>query len=129
MRKASLFNVTSVTPTSTGVSVRFNGSLDPTGLNLYDQGGQFGRAIDARGCQLDAGDIRAVPISKIARRPAKAGTEIRNPRTSADARRRRQRVIGREAAIVVLVMGKQLLRRHAVKVAARGAQFGKNDRG
>ncbi len=37
-------NVISVTPSTTGVSVRFSGPVDPTVLNLYDQGGLFGSA-------------------------------------------------------------------------------------
>jgi hypothetical protein len=41
---AVTYGVKSVTPTATGVNVRLSGSLDPTVLNLYDQGSQFGPA-------------------------------------------------------------------------------------
>jgi hypothetical protein len=92
-----------------------------------DAPGQHVGALDAGRRQLDAGDIGAVAVREIARGAAEAGAEIGDARALADMRALRQRVVGGEPAIVILVVREKFFRPEIVEMAAAGAEPGEND--
>jgi hypothetical protein len=66
-------------------------------------------------------------MREIARRPAEASTEIDHLAADADPRATRQRIIGGEPAIMILVVRKQIFRLQSLQRPARRPEFGEDD--
>ena len=88
---------------------------------------QFRSAGDAGRRQLDAGDVGAIAMGQISCRPAEPGAEIDHLAVDADPRGLRQRVVGGKSAIVILVVGKQILGLQPLEGAARRLEFCEDD--
>src|SRR3954454_442428 len=88
---------------------------------------QLRRARDAGGRKLDTGDKGTILMREIACRSAQAGAEVDDFGATANVRTSSQRIICMDAAVVVLIVGKQLFRAHSVEAAALCLQLAKND--
>jgi 2-polyprenyl-6-methoxyphenol hydroxylase-like FAD-dependent oxidoreductase len=77
--------------------------------------------------QFDAGDIGPISVSQIACRTAQARAKIDNARAFRNTGSFRQRVIGVQPAVVILVVRKQFSRFDVVEMASACIELRKND--
>ena len=99
---------------------------DAHALRKADPSRKIRRARCTMRIEFDASDYRAVLVGEIARRTSEPRAKIRDLAAAADARAFGQRVHDRQPAVVVLVIGKQILRREPVEVAAPGSELREN---
>ena len=104
---------------------------EPVGVvrQQADEAREFVGAFDARGRQLDAGDVDTVMRRIIARGATEAGAEIGDALAGRELRGFCQRIVGGEATIMILIVRQQLIRRDVIEIAARRRQLGADDVG
>ena len=127
-RKASWLMTASMLRSASGTAMTLP-SMTRTRSCEPDAARQIVGAGHARRGEVDAGDVGAIGVGEIARRSAEAGAEVGHAGAGADAGALGQRIVGGEAAVVVLVVREKLLGTQVVEVAAARLQLGQDDRG
>src|SRR6516162_2229175 len=113
-----------------GVRQRQGGYIALDDLDLAAQPDtlcQLRSACNSRRRQFDASDKRAVTVRQVAGRSTKTGAQVDDPGARADMRALGQCIIGLGAAIVILIVRKQLVRTQSIKSAACCLQLGEDD--